>query len=89
MWLFLAGIGGCKSLVFLQLYLCTRLASLPEGGSPAPHNGKQLFRMVQLLSESFGHANYAVLVAGIGECTQLKELNLGSCVELKSLPNSD
>ena len=54
MWLFLAGIGGCKALKDLNLYECTSLASLPEGGSPTLTPEQQLFRMVQLLSESFG-----------------------------------
>ena len=42
-----------------------------------------------LLPKGFGHANYAVPVAAIGECTQLKERYVYECVELTSLPNSD
>ena len=42
-----------------------------------------------LMSEGFGDTNHAALVAGLGECTQLKELNLRWCYKLKSLPDSD
>ena len=44
-----------------------------------------------LLSEGFGDANYAVLVAAIGECTQLKVLDLGGydAMKLHSLPDSE
>ena len=89
MWLFLAGIGGCKALKKLYLNSCTSLASLPEGSPPTLTPEKQLFQMVQLLSDCFGVANHAVLVAGLGECTQLKELDLGFCSSLKSLPDSE
>ena len=42
-----------------------------------------------LLSKGFGDANYAVLVAGLGECTQLKEIDLRYCSNLKSLPDGE
>ena len=54
MWLFLAGIGGCKALETLWLKECTSLASLPEGDSPTLTPEQQLFQIVQLLSEWFG-----------------------------------
>ena len=88
-WLFLEGIAGCKALQHLSLSNCTSLASVPEGGLHISMSEQQLFRMVQLLSESFGDANYAVLVAGLGECTQLKELILWDCSNLKLLPDSE
>ena len=54
MWLFLAGIDGWKALERLCLRECKSLSSLPEGDSPTLTPEQQLFRMVQLLSESFG-----------------------------------
>ena len=126
MWLFLAGIGGCKALEYLDLDSCRSLASLPEGGSPTPHTGTTIVpdgsaalrRVLEMLTMlfwlqplgdacygmlsmyamrgfiwrapvCFGVANHAVLVAALGECTQLKELDLNLCSNLKSLPDSE
>ena len=42
-----------------------------------------------LLPKGFGDANHAVLVAALGDCTQLTQLNLRTCYNLKSLPDSE
>ena len=80
-----AGIGDCTELKKLYLGGCEKLVSLPD--SEYSHHCHCI--AMGYCPKALEMANHAALVAAIGECTQLKEVDLCRCNNLKLLPDGE
>ena len=87
----LAGVGNCTALRELILAVCSELESLPNSKCPACSLNARLCLVLQSewLTACMLQSADLRLLAGIGGCTALWELNLFDCDALQSLPEGN